>query len=190
MSIAAENQPSIASAPNRAQGAGIACAVHRRTIQSTAFARSDCATRGAGLRRPQIERRDPGRAGARSDVRSRGSSGVDRRTDERRPRRRRPGDERRVVVDRRAEQRQFRRRRARRERRPDAARRLPERRPNSASKPDEARRAVPASINARSSRPSTESASRRIGNSGSAAAGDSEKSYPQLRHRSALSNPR
>src|SRR6185295_11677957 len=62
-------------------------------------------------------------------------------------------------------------------------------RPNSASNPDVARRAVPASINARSSRPSTVSASRRMGKSGSAKAEASAKSYPQLRQRSAVSNP-
>ena len=62
-------------------------------------------------------------------------------------------------------------------------------RPNSASNPEDARRAVPASINARSSRPSGLPDSGLIGRSGSDKAGASANSYPQLRQRSAVSNP-
>jgi hypothetical protein len=61
--------------------------------------------------------------------------------------------------------------------------------PNSASKPDDARLAVPASIKARSSRPSTAPGSCLMGKSGRAKLGARANSYPQLRHRSALSKP-
>ena len=190
---ARESAQSMASAPIRDAGRR-----HRRGDRRTTTSRPPARVRTA---RDAVSPATGGsRSSARSEPparvptdRSRGTSGVDRRTESGA----RGGDG--LVMSgvsssmRRSEQRQLGRRRARRERRAAGARRRdairPALRPNSASNPDVARRAVPASINARSSRPSTASVSCRMGKSGSAKVGASANSYPQLRQRSAVSNP-